>query len=156
MTQVFRVVQEFNPTSSLFTSHENLAGFNDDDASGELATRWSKKTALGGFFRTMGKMNHTYESTDGLSSMHGSTNSLASSGSSPGLFDTFEQLTIQQRHSSGNLYALDNIQRPETPESVFAHFFDSLAKFLRNFPDAEHPEPEEEDGGAETHFPKLC
>jgi len=147
-----QAVEEFSPSFYQYVSTETLSSLDGEGGDAKMPGQWSsKKTLAGLLFRTMGKINHTYESSDSLATMS-SSNSLASQqfNSSPNLFSVMEavadKLTIQQTNSAGNLVSYGDEHAAAT--TFLDKFFSALQIFLN---------PQE--GGAQeegSHFPKFC
>lgn len=164
MTTLVQAVDNVFSPHSQFQSSNNLC--NDDGPS-------STTGLVGGLFKTMGRINHTYESGDMLSSMGGhsssgalssysSNQSLSSHASTPSFFSKMEELTIQQRHSSGNLYNYGEDSRLQEEQGLlirkFLTLLNAVQTFLKNDleAEAEYVVGEEDKELATTVFPKIC
>lgn len=162
MTSLIETYEQFNPTFAAYNaSTDDLGALERSNSSASTeASFFNKSTPFGLFFRTMGKLNHTFESSESLSSMHGSQNSLSSRGSNSNFsfFDTMEKLTIQQCNSTGSLSNYGDTAMIRPADTPMQKFFIALQEFLGNKPNAEGGEDdcEPENEGADTIFPKLC
>lgn len=126
----------------------------------------SSKGAIGAVMRTLGKLNHTYESCESLTS-HTSSASLTNADSEMNLcglsvFSVMEHLTLNFATSRGNLLIGEGACLLSSPMSsssktTVGTFFAALQEYLSIY--ANEQEEGEEDSfasEAETLFPKLC
>ena len=143
----------------------NLPATTDSNADllslGETKGDKGNPTSL--FFKTLGKLNHSYESTESLASDYGSRGSYDSFQSKDSMenlsvFSAVERLTLNSYSSAGNL--LNDC--PAVPaRTSMGTFFAALQEYLSVHVHGDEDGDGEgfsapEEGGAETIFPKLC
>jgi len=151
MSTIVAAYDEFNPSYGQWASCDDLASIEASDARASNCNYANSNASFGKpslLFRTLGKLNNTYESTESLTSI---------GGSSPSLLKAFEDAIVQQRESSNNLAALAAPEHAHA-ETPLGKFFASLERFLNNFtsPLLDEGSAQDDNDELQNHVPKFC
>ena len=150
---------------SVFSTLEKFAVGSEGDltvAHLDLTRLKDGKGACGVIFRTLGRLNHSYESSESLASRASSSACLSSAESEKNLLSVFsvvEQLTLNYSTSRGNLFTGEaSLVSPVSPSSPTAigTFFKALQEYLSVYNTNDSGEEDVCAVAGETIFPKLC